>query len=424
MFCKKDKTVWNGHSGEVACDHYHRYPEDVALMKQIGLHAYRLSVSWPRVLPEGVGKVNEKGLDFYDKLIDELLRAGITPYVTLFHWDFPLSLYHRGGWLNRDSASWFADYSAIVVKKLGDRVKHWMTLNEPQVYIGAGHHEGRHAPGDKLRFAEVLLAGHHTLLAHGKSVQAIRAHGGSDVKVGFAPVGLGKIPLTEEKADIDAARSAMFAVHAKTAWTNTWWMDPVMLGHYPQDGLELYAGDVPEIKPGDMETIAQPVDFFGVNIYTGSYVKAGANGAPEIVHPGVGHPITGFDWAVTPGALYWAPKFFYERYQKPIVVTENGLSCRDWISVDGQVHDPQRIDYTTRYLAAMHRAISEGVPVGAYFHWSIMDNFEWAEGYKQRFGMIYVDYPTQKRIPKDSARWYQEVIASNGQTVLDATQKV
>jgi len=418
MFCRKAGAVWNEHSGEVACEHYHRYAEDVAIMKEVGLHAYRLSISWPRVLPEGTGQVNEKGLAFYDRLIDALLGAGIQPYVTLFHWDYPLALYHRGGWLNRDTVSWFADYTDVVARRLGDRVKHWMTVNEPQVFIGAGHFEGRHAPGDKLAFAEVLRAAHHVLLAHGRSVQALRASGGAASMIGFAPVGLGKIPSTENAADVEAARRRMFAVNMRTSWTNTWWMDPVFLGHYPEDGLEFFGKDAPEVRAGDMATIAQPVDFFGVNIYEGQYIKAGANGEPEVVPVPVGYPITGFNWNVTPEAMYWAVRFFHERYKKPLVITENGLSCRDWISLDGEVHDPQRIDFTARYLRQLHQAIAESIPVIGYFHWSILDNFEWAEGYKQRFGLVFVDYPTQRRILKDSARWYREVIRSNGRALL------
>jgi beta-glucosidase len=416
MYCRKPDAVWNGHTGDVACDHYHRYAEDVGLMKEIGLQAYRLSIAWPRIQPEGTGKPNEKGLDFYDRLIDALLAAGITPWVTLFHWDFPLALYHRGGWLNRDSADWFADYTTHVVSRLSDRVKHWMTLNEPQVYIGAGHHEGRHAPGDRLAFKEVLLAGHHTLLAHGKSVLAMRAAAKQPLRVGYAPVGLPKMPFdASSAADLAAAKQLMFGVRAETAWTNTWWMDPVYLGHYPEDGLKFFGSNAPEPRAGDMELIKQPLDFCGVNIYGGQYVRAGQNGEPEEVKMSLGAKLTAFEWYVTPEALYWGPRLFAERYGKPIVITENGLSNRDWLSLDGKVHDPQRIDFTQRYLREAGRAVADGVPFEAYFHWSIMDNFEWAHGYKHRFGLIYCDYDNgNTRTLKDSARWYSEVIRSNG----------
>ena len=416
MYCRKPGMVWNGHTGDVSCNHYHRYAEDVTLMKQIGLQAYRLSVAWPRIQPSGVGAPNAAGLDFYDRLVDALLAAGITPWVTLFHWDFPLDLYHRGGWLNRDSADWFADYTTHVVSRLSDRVKHWMTLNEPQVYIGAGHMEGRHAPGDKLAFKEVLLAGHHTLLAHGKSVQAIRAAAKQPPIVGYAPVALSKMPLDPSSAaDIAAARQHMFTVASETAWTNSWWMDPVFLGHYPEDGLKFFGKDAPTPHPGDLETMSQPLDFCGVNIYQGQYVRAGIDGTPEEPPMPVGAKLTAFEWYVTPEAMYWGPKFLHERYGKPIVITENGISCRDWVSKDGGVHDAQRIDFTHRYLDEAARAIADGVPIETYFHWSFIDNFEWAHGYKHRFGMIFCDYENGgTRTIKDSGHWYAEVIKTNG----------
>lgn len=417
MFCRKPGAVWQAQSGDVACDHYHRYREDVALMKRLGLGAYRLSVSWPRVLPEGVGPVNEAGLAFYDRLVDELLEAGIQPWVTLFHWDYPLSLYYRGGWLNRDSVEWFAEYTELVVRRLSDRVRHWMTLNEPQVFIGAGHHEGRHAPGDQLAFKEVLLAGHHALMAHGRAVQAIRASARGPARIGFAPVGLPHYPLSERPEDVAAARESTFSVWAETAWTNTWWMDPVFFGRYPEDGLRLYGAAAPEPRAGDLSLIAQPIDFFGTNIYQGTPVRAGANG-PEIVPHPTGHPITAFEWYVTPSAAYWGPRFFFERYKKPIVITENGISCRDWVALDGRVHDPDRIDFTARHLLELRRAIADGVDVEAYFHWSFIDNFEWGHGYKHRFGLVFCDYPSQKRVVKDSGEWYARLIASNGATLV------
>lgn len=413
MFCRKPDMVWNGQNGDVACDHYHRYREDVDLMKAIGLNAYRLSISWPRVLPEGTGAVNEAGLAFYDRLIDALLEAGIAPWVTLFHWDYPLALYYRGGWLNRDTVDWFAEYTDLVVRRLGDRVRHWMTLNEPQVFLGAGHHEGRHAPGDQLAFHEVLRCGHHALLAHGRAVQAIRASSKLKPEVGIAPVGLPKCPATDRPEDLEAARKATFSCTEKVAWSNTWWMDPVYLGSYPEDGIQSFGFDAPVPRAGDLELINQPLDFFGVNIYESQTVKAAPGGFERVERP-VGFPITAFDWGVTPEALYYGPRFFYERYKKPIVITENGLSSRDWISLDGKVHDPLRIDFTARYLREFARAIGDGTPARAYFHWSFIDNFEWAYGYKHRFGMIFCDYTNQKRVPKDSAEWYSRVIASNG----------
>lgn len=420
MFCRKPGMVWNGQTGDVACDHFHRYREDVGLMKQIGLQAYRLSVSWPRLMPEGVGKVSQHGLDFYDRLIDELLAAGIAPWITLFHWDYPLALYHRGGWLNRDTVEWFGEFADVVARRFSDRVSHWMTLNEPQVFLGAGHHEGRHAPGDRLRFAEVLRAGHHALLAHGRSVQAIRAASTRPARVGFAPVATVKVPATDSATDLDAARAAMLAVDAETAWTNTWWMDPVFLGRYPEDGLQFFGAQVPRIAAGDLELISQPVDFCGVNIYQGQHVRAGAAG-PEVVPPPVGFPITAFEWLVTPEAMYWGTRLLWERYKKPIVITENGISSRDWRSLDGKVHDPLRIDFMERHLIELRRALADGVSIEAYFHWSFIDNFEWAHGYKHRFGLIFCDYPSQERVLKDSAHWYRELIASNGASLSELT---
>jgi len=415
MLCRKPGAVWEGHSGDLACDHYHRYKEDVGLMKSIGVKAYRLSISWPRVIPGGTGTVNAQGLDFYDKLINELLAAGITPYVTLFHWDYPYALYCQGGWLNPCSPDWFAEYTQVIVDKLSDRVRHWMTLNEPQCFIGLGHYEGTHAPGDKLGLTEILRAAHHVLLAHGKSVQVIRARSKTAGQVGYAPVGVTKIPATNSAADVEAARQAMFSIGPdNVTWNNTWWMDPIFLGHYPEDGLTFYGKQVPTLRPGDLETIHQPLDFFGVNIYHGEFIRAGQNGAPEFVPFSVGYDKTAYDWSVAPSALYWGPKFFHDRYRLPIIVTENGLSNTDWVALDGKVHDPQRIDFLSRYLLELQRAIKDGVDARGYFQWSILDNFEWAEGYKQRFGLIYVDYSTQKRILKDSAYWYRDLIASNG----------
>lgn len=417
MFCAKPGKIFGGHSGNVACDHYRRYREDVKLMPEVGLHAYRLSVSWPRVLPTGSGKVNQAGLDFYDRLIDALLEAKITPYVTLFHWDFPLELYYRGGWLNPESSDWFAEYSRLVASRLGDRVRHFITLNEPQVFLGIGHFEGRHAPGDKLGFRELLQAGHHALLAHGKSVRAVRAEC-SAAQVGFAPVITPRMPVHDGPQHLEAARAATFAVNVRNSWTHSWWMDPVFLGRYPEQGLEFYGADAPRVGSKDLQIIAEPVDFLGLNNYQGLLVESdGAGGCREVEFCD-GYPRTAFDWPITPEALYWAARFCYERYQKPILITENGLSVRDWVAVDGAVHDEARIDFTTRYLRCLHRAIEHGAEVLGYFHWSIMDNFEWAAGYRERFGLIHVDYATGQRTLKASAHWYRRVIETNGGVAL------
>ena len=414
MMCRMPGKVWEGNTGEVSCDHYHRYEEDARLMGEIGLKAYRLSISWPRVIPDGIGKVNEKGLAFYDRLVDALLENGVDPWVTLFHWDYPYALYCRGGWLNRDSADWFAEYATVITDKLSDRVSHWMTQNEPQCYIGLGHQIGEHAPGVKLGFADILLATHHSLLAHGKAVQAIRAGAKLKPLIGAAPVGFTYYPETDSNEDIAAARTAMFSVTKKNCWNNTWFADPMIFGKYPKDGLELFAEEMPEIKNGDMETICQPLDFYGVNIYHGWAIRATTEGGYKTVQGAEGPPLTTMIWRVTPKALYWGPRFLYERYKLPIVVTENGMANCDWVHLDGKVHDPQRIDFLTRYLREYKRAIDDGVDAKGYFLWTIMDNFEWAYGYRRRFGIIYVDFVTKERILKDSAYWYKDVIASNG----------
>jgi len=412
VFCQKPEAVWAGHNGDMACDHYHRYPEDVGLMKEIGLKAYRLSISWPRVIPAGTGAVNRKGVDFYSRLVDALLEAHITPFVSLFHWDYPYDLFCRGGWLNPYSSDWFADYVTVIVEALSDRVKNWFTLNEPSVFIELGHHTGTHAPGMKYSMKEILKITHNVLLAHGKSVLAIRSGSKSPCQLGYAPVGSVMIPASESQADIEAARLATFSIHSgDNVWNNTWFSDPIFFKQYPADGMKVYGSNVPEIGPNDMEIIGQPLDFYAFNNYTAHAIRSGENGLPEYVPYPPGKPMTAYAWPVTPDGLYWGPKFIWERYQKPIYITENGMANVDWISLDGHVHDPQRIDYTMRYLLALQRAADDGVPVKGYFHWSILDNFEWAEGYKQRFGMIYVDFPTQRRVMKDSAYWYQSVIA-------------
>ena len=421
--------IANGDTGQIACDHYHRYKEDVALMSDIGLQAYRFSVSWPRVLPEGVGKVNQKGLDFYNHLVDELLEKNITPWLTLFHWDFPSSLYWHGGWLNRDSADWFADYTSLVVDKLSDRVSHWSTINEPQCFIGLGHLDGIHAPGLKMGFSEALLAGHNALRAHGKSVQVIRATAKTEPVISASQASIVSMPISDHLQDVEAARQHMFCIREKKLFNNTWFSDPMILGRYPEDGVELFADDMPDIHSGDMETIHQKLDYFGVNIYSGSHVRASEHDGFESEEIN-DIPLTAMSWPITPEAMYWGPKFFHERYQLPIVITESGMANDDSVE-NGIVHDKERIDFLYQYLSEYARAIEDGVPALGYFLWSLMDNFEWAEGYSKRFGIVYVDYETQQRILKYSAHWYKSLIASheagyskNIQPIVDDVQAV
>ncbi|MDJ0778569.1 MAG: GH1 family beta-glucosidase [Gammaproteobacteria bacterium] len=411
MFDRQPGRVANGDTGENACDHVARYRDDVALMAQIGLGAYRFSISWPRVLPEGVGRINERGLDFYDSLVDALLERGIEPWVTLFHWDFPYELYCRGGWLNRDSADWFADYTSLVVERLSDRVTRWCTLNEPQIYIGLGHLDGSHAPGLQMGMREALLAGHHTLLAHGKSVQAIRAHALAAPSVSAVQACFVYVPERDHELDIETARRASFAVRERHFFNNSWLCEPMLRGCYPADGLELFADDLPALRSGDLETICQPLDFLACNIYWGSYLRARDEDRFDLVERD-DMTRSAMGWPVTPEVMYWAPKFFAERYDLPVVVTENGFAAEDVVR-DGRVDDAARIDFHRRYLNEYARAIEDGVDCRGYFAWSLLDNFEWAEGYAKRFGMVHVDYASQRRTPKDSAYWYSHVIAAN-----------
>ncbi len=417
VFTHEPGKIFEDHNGDVACDHYHRYAEDVALMRDMGARAYRLSVSWPRVVPEGTGRVNDQGLAFYDRLVDELLAADVTPWVTLFHWDLPQALQLRGAWGNREIVEWFGDYAAVVADKLGDRVKHWMTLNEPPVVIGLGYHEGMFAPGQRLSFRECLLGSHHLLMAHGRATQALRARCKGPIQVSIAHTGRERIPATNSAADIEAARRDYFGCTNKNMWNISWWMDPVHLGHYPHDAAAAFGADMPQVTDADLKLIAQPIDFTGYNCYSGWLVRAKPDGSPENVpNPwGIGNARGTLPWLnIAPDATYWAARFIHERYQLPVVFTENGYCNTDFVHLDGKVHDPQRIDFMARYLGAMKRAVAEGVPVAGYFYWSVMDNFEWKEGYKDRFGLIHVDYQTQKRTPKDSYYWYRDLIRTNG----------
>jgi beta-glucosidase len=417
-FSRRPGAIKDGQTGDIACDHYHLYKTDVKIMKEIGLNAYRLSISWPRVMPDGEGRVNEKGLDFYDRLVDELLKNGITPYITLFHWDYPHPLYKKGGWLNPESPDWFAEYTKVVINRLSDRVTNWITQNEPHCYIDIGHNMGEHAPGLKLDFKDVLAATHNSLLAHGKSVQQIRASAKRPCKIGYSPDASGlTCPGSSAAEDIETARQETFGVKAGSLANSSWWMDPVCLGRYPEAGLKAYEPWLPDISPDDMKTICSPIDFLGCNIYFAKVVKKGGDGGPVIVENAAGFDKQGMEWPIVPESLYWGPKFYYERYKKPMIITENGMSNLDWVSVDGKVHDPQRIDFLYRYIRELKRVVDDGVDVKGYFCWSLLDNFEWAQGYSQRFGLTYVDYKTQKRTIKDSGYWYRDVIRSNGEII-------
>ena len=421
VFSKKKGAIFDGNTADVACDHYHLYKQDIALMKALGVKSYRFSVSWPRVLPDGVGASNPKGLDFYSRLLDELHKNGIEPFCTIFHWDYPQALYKKGGWLNRDSAEWFAEYTTLLADKFSDRVQIWATQNEPQCFIGLGLLDGVNAPGDKLKYSEYLTAAHNAMRAHAKAVQVLRARAkdAKATKVGYVVAAQIAQPLTDKAEDVDAARAAIFAV-GRHEWNNSWWMDPVLLGKYPEDGVAVAGKDMPKFKPTDLDEMKQPLDYLGLNIYKADNYKRGVDGKPEQVPAPPGYPRAGSDWEpITPGCMYWGPRFFFDRYKLPLSITENGLATRDQVFLDGKIHDPQRIDYMHRYLLELARAIKDGVPVTGYYAWSLLDNFEWADGYKQRFGLVYVDFQSQKRVPKDSFDWYKKVVASGGRSLQE-----
>lgn len=415
-FCEQPGTISDKSSGKVACDHYHRFREDVALMAEYGIRNYRFSVSWPRILPEGTGKVNEAGVAFYNNLIDCLLEHGIRPWMTIYHWDLPSALQAKGGWVNEQIRDWFAEYTAVVAERFGDRVKDIITFNEPQCFLGLGYMAGAHAPGLKLDVKDQVIACHNVLVSHGRACKILREKV-KDVRIGFAPCGAPMIPKDETNpADVDAARKAYFRTkEASPVFSVAWFSDPAILGTYPEDGLKYFGQYLPDGWQEDLKLICQPLDFYTQNIYEGPEICAADNevGYETAPYP-AGYPRTAFGWPVTPRALYWGPRFLWERYKVPFMISENGISCHDWIMSDGKVHDPNRIDYLRRYLKELRRASEDGVDIRGYFCWSLTDNFEWAKGYSERFGLIYVDYGTGERIPKDSLAWYADVIRNNG----------
>lgn len=414
MFCKQPGRITDGQSGETACDHYHRYKEDIALMKTLGIKAYRFSIAWPRVIPDGDGKVNEKGLDFYERLIDTLEEAGITPCATLFHWDYPYELFRKGGWMNKESPNWFLRYVETILKRLGGRLPIVYTFNEPQCFIGFSYALTEHAPGIVFPVWDTLLMAHNVLLAHGLAVKSIRALSPKTL-IGYAPTGGAHYPASDSAEDREAARKAYFAVEDKPFSSVSLWNDPIFLGKYPDDLVQKYDKYMPKIGADDMKLISTPIDFLGQNIYFGDSVKANGKGGYEFVQRKTGYAFTGAKWPVAPETLYWGPVFLAERYKMPIQITENGLSCPDVVSAsDGKVHDPARIDFLHRYLRSLKKAADDGVDIQGYFHWCFTDNFEWAKGYTERFGLVHCNFETQERTLKDSAYWYRDVIQSNG----------
>ncbi len=406
VFCALPDKIEAGQSGEIACDHYHRWPEDVALMRELGLGAYRLSTAWPRLLPEGRGRANEKGFAFYDRLVDAVLEAGIEPWICLYHWDLPQALEDRGGWQNRDVAFWFAEYAQLTVRRLGDRVRHWATFNEPNVACVLGYGEGRHAPGIRGR-ASALNAIHVMNLAHGLGVAAMRAER-AGLLIGdiynFYPCE----PASEREEDEIAA--AML-----DALWNRSFPDPQLLGRYPEP---LAAGIEPLVVPGDLDIIKQIPDYFAFNHYTRTRVRRDPDHPFEVgtLPPPPGAKVTDMGWEVAPEALYAVLLEVKQRYSGdlPVYILENGAAFADAVEADGQIHDADRIAYLRGYLGATLDAIGKGVPVRGYFVWSLIDNFEWTFGCDKRFGLVHVDYATLERRPKDSFRFYAELAHGAG----------
>jgi beta-glucosidase len=406
-FCQVPGAIDNGDTGDVACDHYHRYPEDIALMRRLGLDSYRLSIAWPRVLPAGTGQVNPEGVAFYDRLIDGLLEAGITPYATLYHWDLPQVLQDRGGWPSRDTAYAFAEFAAVIAARLGDRLTNWFTVNEPLCSAWIGYLEGRMAPG--LRDLSLAVpASHHLLLGHGLAAAAVRAAAPAPVKIG-AVLNLSPCePASDTEADHAAARRA-------DGHTNRWWLDPLHGRGYPTDMIEEY-GIEPPVRDGDLALIAAPMDHIGLNYYFRQVVTADeTGGVPRAKMVSVPDwTLTAMGWEVHADGLEQLLVRLSEEYgARRIYVTENGSAWPDEIEPDGNVEDKDRIDYLEQHLAACARAAAAGAPVAGYFAWSLLDNFEWAYGYAKRFGLVHVDYPTQRRTIKASGYRYADIIRAH-----------
>jgi beta-glucosidase len=405
-FCATPGKVRNGDSGEQACDFYHRYPQDVVLMRELGIDAFRFSIAWPRVLPTGRGPINQAGLDFYDRLVDELLAHEIEPFATLFHWDTPQALEDLGGWPARGTAEAFAEYTEVVARRLGDRVRHWITHNEPWVHAWIGHSWGQHAPG-RTSEADAVAAAHHLLLSHGWAVDVIRAIA-PDAQVGITLNLAQAYPASESPED----EAAAWQVDGEA---NRWFLDPLFKAAYPPDLLERNDLAVPVLQNGDLATIATPLDFLGVNNYFRFVVSDGVDGPRMERDSDAQH--TDMGWEVYPDGLHRLLVRVAKDYgPQAIYVTENGAAFGDVRGHDGQVHDPERTAYLQSHIDAVSRAIVDGAPVKGYFVWSLLDNFEWAHGYSKRFGIVYVDYPTLERVPKDSFHWYRDFIATRART--------
>jgi beta-glucosidase len=392
--------IEDGTTGDIACDQYHRYPDDIALMRQLGLKAYRFSIGWARVLPNGRGRINPKGLDFYDRLVDALCAANIEPFLTLYHWDLPQVLQNEGGWENRNTAYAFADYSALMVRRLGDRVKYWTTFNEPSVITFDGNVTGDHAPGNQDPRIAYQVA-HNLMVAHGLGAQAIRG-ANSKVDVGIVLNLWMADPATDSPQDIAAAEAS---------WnrSETLFLDPIFKGHYPPAAYESVGENMPKIQDGDLALISQELDFVGINFYSRNLISAA-----QKIEKVPGSEYTEMGWEVCAPALRrMLVKINNDYHLPPIYITENGSAFKDEISADGKIHDPRRLDYLKQHFIQTRLAMQDGVDVRGYFVWSLLDNFEWGHGFTKRFGLVHVDFETQKRIVKDSGEWYAEVIRNN-----------
>jgi beta-glucosidase len=408
--------IADGSDGRVACDHYHRWPEDLALLSQLGVGAYRFSVAWPRVMPHGRGAVNQRGLDFYDRLVDALLERSIQPMATLYHWDLPQPLQDRGGWASRDTAKAFVDYADAVSMRLGDRVRHWVTHNEPWCIATLGHEQGEHAPGHRDP-PEALRAAHHVLLSHGWALPVLRRNAPA-AEVGIVLNLVPPEPASPSEADREATRWF-------DGFFNRWYLDPIFRGAYPEDAVQdrvrrghLPAGPLSFVEPGDLAAIARPIDFLGVNYYNRAVVRSEAvpevENAPRTIPLPPAGELTDMGWEVHPAGLQAILRRLHQEYRAPrIYVTENGAAYADGPDAAGRIDDARRVAYLRGHLAACAAALEEGVPLAGYFYWSLLDNFEWAHGYTKRFGLVWVDYATQVRTPKASFEAYRDVIAAN-----------
>ncbi len=402
-FAAEPGRTRNGETGTVACDFYHRYPGDIGLMKELGLGAFRFSIAWPRVVPSGTGRVNRAGLDFYDRLVDALLAAGIEPYPVLYHWDLPQPLEDAGGWPARATVDAFTAYVEAVLDRLGDRVTSWTTCNEPRVAAFTGYQQGLHAPG-RTSLADAMAAAHHLLLAHGRAAQVIRARS-PRARVGISLDLTPVYPASDGAADRAAARRLDGLV-------NRWFLDPLWRGVYPADILAHWRSTPPPVVGDDLLTISRPIDFLGVNMYHRHVVRADPGGGDPVHVPQPAAKHTEMGWEVFPSGLEDLLCRLRTDYRPPsLIVTENGAAYEDVRIHDGRVQDPERRDYLEAHLGSVAAAIRAGVPVDGYFVWALLDNFEWAHGYARRFGIVFVDYPTLERVPKASYYWYRDVIA-------------